>query len=74
MIILEIGARGYSLLVKKNLCAKNLNIKKYESEYHSDIGYEPMPGKKMVVMEKNIQSMKKGIGIIQILMKINLIL
>ena len=46
LIILEIGARGYSLLVKKNLCAKNLNIKKYESEYHSDIGYEPMPGKK----------------------------
>lgn len=44
---LEICARGYSLLVNGNLCAKSLNIKKYESQFDNELGYVPVPGKKI---------------------------
>ena len=46
-IIFEIVGRGYSLFVKKNLCAKSLNIEKYESVFHLEVGYLPLPGKKI---------------------------
>jgi hypothetical protein len=60
ILILEIGARGYSLIYKKNLCAKHLNIKKYESEFHSEFGYVPIPGNKVGCFGESYSINKNG--------------
>jgi len=52
-IISEIIGRAYSLFVKKNLCAKYLNIEKYESVFHLEVGYLPLPGKKIGCFGEN---------------------
>tara|TARA_A100001015_G_scaffold304195_1_gene395036 strand:+ start:3287 stop:4297 length:1011 start_codon:yes stop_codon:yes gene_type:complete len=47
LILLELGSRSYSFFVKKNKCANSLNIEKYESEFNENLGYVPLPGKKI---------------------------